>query len=135
MTASLVLTRSQLQSMRRHVCRRAPQEACGLLAGKGSRVERTLGIPNVERSPCLFRMEPHAQLRAFQQVEAAGLELVGIYHSHPSGPEHPSPTDLAQAVYPVAYLIWARVGKKWQLRAFHMTGGKFSEIALEIVSS
>ncbi len=135
MIDQLALTHSQWQAMRRHVRRRAPQEACGLLAGKGRRVEQTIGIPNAEHSPQRYRMEPHAQLRAFRQIEAAGLELIGIYHSHPSGPEHPSPTDLSDAAYPVAYLIWFRVGKKWQARGFCIAGGKFSEIVLQIVNS
>jgi len=119
--------------MRRHVSRRLPLEACGLLAGKNDRVEMTLGIYNAERSPVRFRMEPRAQWRAFQRIEAAGLDLVGIYHSHPNGPEAPSPTDIAEALYPVAQVIWYRVDGKWRARGFQIQGGKATEITLEIV--
>ena len=54
-------------------------------AGREKRAcgDESLGIPNAERSAVRFRMEPRAQWRAFQRIEAAGLELVGIYHSHP----------------------------------------------------
>jgi len=133
MIEKLILRREHWQAMRRHVSRRLPLEACGLLAGKNDRVEMTLGIYNAERSPVRFRMEPRAQWRAFQRIEAAGLDLVGIYHSHPNGPEAPSPTDIAEALYPVAQVIWYRVDGKWRARGFQIQGGKATEITLEIV--
>ena len=125
----------QWQAMRRHVCRQLPKEACGLLAGKDDRVSFTLGVPNAERSPVRFRMEPKAQWRAFQKIESAGLDLIGIYHSHPNGPDHPSPTDLAEALYPVAQVLWFRSKGRWQARGFKIQGGKATEIPLEIGES
>ena len=121
--------------MRRHVARRAPLEACGLLGGKNDRVEVTLGVRNADRSLVRFRMEPRAQWHAFQRIEAAGLELVAIYHSHPNGPDHPSPTDIAEAMYPVIHIIWYRTGRKWQARGFWIEGEKSTEIALEVINS
>jgi proteasome lid subunit RPN8/RPN11 len=131
MVEKLILRREHWQAMRRHVSRRAPLEACGLLAGKNDRVEITLGIRNAERSPVHFRMEPRAQWRAFQRIEAAGLVLVGIYHSHPIGLDHPSPTDIAESMYPVAHIIWVREDGEWRARAFQIEGGKVAEISLE----
>jgi proteasome lid subunit RPN8/RPN11 len=132
MTEKLVLTRKTWQAMRRHVSHRAPLEACGLLAGKNERVEITLGIHNTERSAVRFRMEPRAQWRAFQRIEAGGLELAGIYHSHPNGPDHPSPTDIAENMYPMALIIWVREDGEWRARGFQIEGGKAVEIRLEI---
>ena len=131
----LILSRSHWQGMRRHVSRRFPLEACGLLAGKNNRVEFTLGVPNADRSPVRFHMDARAQWRAFQRFEAAGLDLVGIYHSHPNGPDHPSVTDIAEAAYPVAQVLWFRAGGRWQARAFLIEAGKIIEIALEIYPS
>ncbi|MBE3119140.1 MAG: M67 family metallopeptidase [Candidatus Atribacteria bacterium] len=133
MAEKLILTRNHWQAMRRHVSRRAPLEACGLLAGKNNRVESTLGIRNADRSPVRFRMEPRAQWRAFQRIEAAGLDLVGIYHSHPNGPDHPSPTDIAETMYPVAQIIWVRVDGEWRARGFQIEGGKVAEITFEFI--
>lgn len=133
MTEKLILTRNHWQAMRRHVNHRAPLEACGLLAGKNERVEITLGICNAERSAVRFQMEPRAQWRAFQRIEAAGLDLVGIYHSHPNGPEHPSPTDIFESTYPVAQIIWVRVDGVWRARGFQIEGGKVTEITLEFI--
>jgi proteasome lid subunit RPN8/RPN11 len=131
MADKLILTREVWQGMQRHVRSRLPLEACGLLVGKQSRVELRLGIPNMERSERRFRMEPRAMWRAFQRIEAAGLELVGIYHSHPRGPDHPSATDIAENLYPVAQLIWSRGTGRWRGRAYRIESGKTTEISLE----
>ena len=133
MAEKLILSRNHWRAMRRHVSRRLPLEACGLLAGKNDRVESTLGICNEERSPVRFRMEPRAQWRAFQRIESAGLDLVGIYHSHPNGPDRPSPTDISEALYPVTQIIWFRVNGRWQSRAFTIRGGEVSEVILEFL--
>jgi proteasome lid subunit RPN8/RPN11 len=130
MSPKLILTRKTWQAMRRHVSRCAPLEACGLLSGINERVEWSQGVPNAERSPIRYRMEPRAQWRAFQRMEAAGLEMVGIYHSHPNGPDRPSPTDLAKNMYPVAQIIWFRENGKWRARGYVIVSGKAVEIAL-----
>jgi proteasome lid subunit RPN8/RPN11 len=135
MAEKLILKRSHWQAMRRQVSRHFPLEACGLLAGKDGRVETALGIPNVERSQVRYRMEPGAQWRAFQRMENAGLDLVGIYHSHPQGPDHPSETDIAENMYPAAQIILYRVEGRWQARAFRIEGGKANEIALKYLPS
>jgi len=134
MGEKLILSTAQWQAMRRHVSRRSPLEACGLLAGKDGRVELAIGIPNAERSPLRFRMEPRAQMRAFQRIESAGLDLLGIYHSHPDGPDHPSETDIAECLYLVAQLIWYRADGRWQARGYKIEGRRVSEIALEKIS-
>lgn len=94
--------------------------------------DRSQGIPNAERSPVRYRMEPHAQWRAFQRMEAAGLELIGIYHSHPNGSDHPSPTDIAESMYPVIQVIWFQENHKWRARGFIIENNKAVEIPVEI---
>lgn len=136
----IVLPLKTWQLMRRHVGRCAPFEACGMLAGRfgkngEGRVRFSLGVPNAERSPVRFRMEPHAQWRAFQRIEALRLDLLAIYHSHPRGPGRPSATDIAQNMYPVAQVICFREGTRWQARAFILERGSAVEIPLEFSRS
>jgi proteasome lid subunit RPN8/RPN11 len=50
-------------------------------------------------------MNPHQQIEALLALEAAGWQLLAIYHSHPQGPELPSATDIALAFYPEAVNI------------------------------
>ena len=132
---SLSLTPGVWQAMRRQVSRLAPLEACGLLAGINRRVEMSIGVRNADQSPVRFHMEPLEQWRAFQRIESAGMELLGIYHSHPDGPDRPSPTDIAEAMYPVVQIIWYRQEGKWRARGFRIEAGKVREVALELVGN
>ncbi len=75
-------------------------------------------------------MEPAEQLRAFDWIDSQGLDLLGIYHSHPAGPERPSETDIAEAAYPVAHLIWSHAGGAWGLRGFWIEDSRLSEVKL-----
>ena len=68
-------------------------------------------------------MEPIDQLHAFEWMDANGLELVGIFHSHPAGPETVSPTDVAEAAYAVAHVILCRANGLWRARGFWIEDG------------
>jgi len=130
---SLTLTKEQLQKMIAHVDSRAPLEACGLLAGLDSKVESVLEVTNQAQSEARYVMDPIEQLKSFEWIESNGLELIGIFHSHPTGPETVSPTDIAQAAYAVAHVILARVDGLWRARGFWIEDGKYSEVALQII--
>jgi proteasome lid subunit RPN8/RPN11 len=133
MLSRLVLTQQHLNGMIRHAARQAPLEACGLLAGRAGRVERLLAMENAERSPARFRMDPLEQLRAFEWIEERGLHLLGIFHSHPAGPEAVSPTDIAEASYAVVHIVVSRPredGSEWQARGFWIEPGRVTEVAL-----
>ncbi len=112
-----------------------PLEACGLLAGCAGFVSQLYAVENHLRSPVAYEMEPIQQLQALLSLEEAGLELLAIYHSHPSGPQTPSPADIAQAYYPgVAQLIVSlRERRRPVARAFVIDDGDFQEIAWQSV--
>jgi proteasome lid subunit RPN8/RPN11 len=109
-----------------------PEEACGILGGCGEEVRLAIPVENELHSPNQFRMQPEAQLKAFLHLEEQGLDLLAIWHSHPSGPSGLSPSDLVQAYYPeAALLVWSPAGaSEWQLRGFFITQGKGEEILL-----
>jgi [CysO sulfur-carrier protein]-S-L-cysteine hydrolase len=128
----LVLTRRHWEAMRDQVAADVPLESCGLLSGIGKAVRQVIPVPNALKSATRYRFDPHEQLAAFDQIEQDGLEMLAIYHSHPKGPLQPSPTDLAEAFYPVAYVIWSPQGREWQARGYWIENGVFSEVSLEI---
>jgi proteasome lid subunit RPN8/RPN11 len=130
---SLTLKRAHMFAMQRHINFEAPLEACGLLGGKEAVVELVLAVKNAAQSKVLFRMEPKAQLRAMEQIEAEGLEVVAIFHSHPRGPSAPSPTDIKEAVYPVINIIWSKAGRRWQARGFWIEDGQAIEVPLTVL--
>ena len=130
---SLILTKEQLEELIVHVRSLAPLEACGFLAGKDSVVEKVFTVENDARSETRYMMNPVKQLHAFEWIESNGLELLGIFHSHPKGPETVSPTDIAEAHYQVVYVVLAQVENIWRVRGFWIESGTFSEVELKVV--
>ena len=131
----LKLTSRQLEIMRVHVDSSLPLEACGLLTGAGDTVQEVLPVRNGASSPVRFRMDPVEQLRAFSWMESRGLDLLGIFHSHPAGPEVPSPTDIAESAYSVVQLIWSYAQGAWKVRGFWIENGRLSDVKLDAASA
>ena len=131
---SLTITKEQLQGMMDHVQLHAPLEACGLLAGKDSKVEKIFEVQNQAQSAVRFVMNPLEQLAAFEWIDSNGMDLLGIFHSHPTGPETVSPSDIAEAAYTVVYVILARMdgAPAWRARGFWIENGAFEEVFLQI---
>lgn len=133
MKRQLLIGKAHLQEMLAYVQRHVPLEACGLLAGKNGRVAEVIFIRNQAQSPVRFVMDPYEQLKAFDQIESDGLDLLGIFHSHPAGPEGASTTDIAEAAYQVIHVILSRKQNGWQAHGFWIEHGKATEVALQIV--
>ena len=137
MIEKLLLSRTHWETMRLHVQRCLPMEGCGLLAGIGDEVHEVFLIQNAERSPTRFRMDAQAQLKAFRDMEERGLDLVGIFHSHPA--DHPSEavsgnmpsaTDIVEAAYPAVHVIWTRQAGKWNAQGFWLDGAEVRTVQL-----
>jgi proteasome lid subunit RPN8/RPN11 len=133
MISNITLSTRQVQEITAYVKVHAPLEACGLLAGKNNRVEKILFVHNQAKSPVRFVMDPYEQLKAFDWIDSNGLELLGIFHSHPAGPETASPTDIAEAAYQVIHVICSQKETQWKLRGFWIENGKATEVTLQIV--
>jgi len=134
MIQALTLGESLLNEMIAYVKQHLPLEACGLLAGKKDRAEKMIGVWNQAQSPVRFVMDPREQLNALDWIESHDLDLLGIFHSHPTGPETVSPTDIAEAAYPVVHIVLAPHGHDWQARGFWIKAGKAIEVTLQVES-
>jgi proteasome lid subunit RPN8/RPN11 len=110
-----------------------PNEACGILAGTGDRVERFYPAEPDEPSPFYYRIESRDQIRIMNAIDEAGLDLLGIYHSHTSSPAYPSRTDAEQAFWPDAvYVIVSLAGADPDVRGYRMHDMTVTEEALRI---
>jgi len=96
-------------------------------------VEKVIEVRNQAQSPVRFVMDPYEQLKAFDWIESNGLDLLGIFHSHPAGPETASATDIAEAAYEVVHVIWSRIEDSWQARGFWIENGEAIEVTLPII--
>lgn len=130
----LKIKRPLYQTMLAHLQAEYPREACGILAGPSGQAEHLYPIDNILRSPVAYEMDPQQQLAAMLDLESQGWQMTAIYHSHPTGPERPSPTDVAQAYYPESvYVIVSLADRENPVaRGFGIENGRFHEVTLKI---
>lgn len=124
----------QFEQMRLDVIQRSPEEACGLILGKGPLAVQTISVTNALHSPVRYRMDPRELAAAFYRMEKKNWQLVAIYHSHPQGPLYPSLTDIREANYPeAAQIIWSAPEGKWRCQAFSFVENAVRPVVLIIV--
>ncbi len=107
-----------------------PHEGCGLLLGvrlDGDNVVRALyPVANrwavEEEKGERFLITAGAMLQAELAAARQGLDIVGIFHSHPDHPPTASPRDLAWATWPgYSYLITeVRAGQPGESRSWQL---------------
>ena len=114
--------------------REYPNEACGILAGRDSMVEKVYPMTNAEPSPSFYVMESREQFRVMKEMRQEGLDLVGIYHSHTGSRAYPSSTDVSLAYYPdAAYLIVSLLDQEHpETRAFAIRESVVAEVPLSV---
>lgn len=116
-----------------HALRERPREACGVVAGRDGVARWVAEMTNATRSSEEYFAEPREQLEVFERIEREGLELMAIYHSHPSGGEGPSQTDLESAFYPDAvYLIVALGGPEPVVAGYTIREREAGVVQIEI---
>jgi [CysO sulfur-carrier protein]-S-L-cysteine hydrolase len=116
--------------------RHAPhEECCGLFAGSGGAITRAFPARNALGSATAYEIAPEELFRIFREIRSAGLEHLGIYHSHPAGENAPSPRDIEQAFYPdAAYFILSPLASAERpVRAFSIRDGRVAEFEIERV--
>ena len=112
----------------------APDECCGLVGTRDGEAVRLLKLRNAAASPLRYEIDPKDQLRAFDELDEAGLDLGIIYHSHTRSAPEPSQTDINLARYPDSlYMIVGVAGPDDDVRLWRIADGQVAEAPLEVV--
>jgi proteasome lid subunit RPN8/RPN11 len=136
----LTIGQSHLEVILSHAREGSPNEVCGLMGGKDDTVQRIYLSANVNASPVTYHLDPASQMKAMREMEREGLELVGIYHSHPVSAPVPSQTDVARAFFPgtkdenfpgAIYLIIGLAGDAPDIRAYTISKNGVEEVSIE----
>jgi len=109
-------------------------EICGLLVGRGARVERLVPARNVAADPARsFEIDPATLLAVHREVRAQGQQVLGHWHSHPNGLAQPSARDAARALdNGQVWLILAGGGLTgWVARSAGVGPARFEPVAVE----
>jgi len=112
----------------------APNECCGVLAGRDGRVEKLFRAVNAEKSPYRYNVDPQDLLRIYRECDANGWDFLAIYHSHTHTEAYPSPTDARLAAWPDSIYIIVSLAEPENpvLRAFRIQEERVSEEELRI---
>lgn len=138
---SLRLTKSVLTEIQAHGAQNYPDEGAGFLLGRVEGEHRS-GVkiytaPNVREQEARARrylLEPQEMLKAEQAAVAAGLDVIGIFHSHPDHPNQPSEFDREWALPWFSYLITKiEKGNAIETRSWRLSDDR-SQFSEEIIS-
>jgi len=131
---TLVIPKELLSEMLAHCKEIFPNEACGILAGKGNVVQRIYKMTNIEKSGVSYMMDPGEQFTVMKEMRENGLEMTAIYHSHPEASAYPSAKDISLAFYPDSlYVIASLIDEAPAVKAFEIKDGTIREAEILII--
>jgi proteasome lid subunit RPN8/RPN11 len=138
---TLVLEPRHAAAIQRHGEADYPAEACGLIGGtvEGDRKAAVQVVPLVNQRTDSARnrylIDPESFRRAQQQLDRDGLEVIGVYHSHPDHPPAPSVFDREHAWPWLSYVIVGVTrGRAGELKSWTLADGRdgFDEESITI---
>jgi proteasome lid subunit RPN8/RPN11 len=131
--ARLVIPDALLAGLIAHARAEAPNECCGLLAGRtvdgvGLTTER-IPIANDLSSPTRYETNARDLFVAFRRLRALDLQLLAVYHSHPASEPVPSRRDVEENTYgeTAVHLIVGLAGPEPEVRAWWLTDSGYRE--------
>jgi proteasome lid subunit RPN8/RPN11 len=120
MIRRLVLSSKHIEELKKFAMDSLPLESCALMLGKinddNAIVSKVVFTKNADKSKNTFSIDPNELLNAYKEAESSGLDIVGIFHSHPA-PAKPSALDAKyMELNPIPWLIMSTVNN--ELMAF-----------------
>src|SRR4051794_5515903 len=99
------IAKSLIDEIVAHARDERPNECCGMVGGVDGAARTVYRAENAEGSPLRYSIDAKEQFRLMREIEDAGQELVGIYHSHTKSAAYPSQTDVNLAGWPDAVYV------------------------------
>jgi proteasome lid subunit RPN8/RPN11 len=130
------IARSLIDEIVAHAREDAPNECCGLVAGRDGAATRVFRARNEMASPLAYNVHPQDLLRITSEIEESGEELAAIYHSHLKSPAEPSQTDINLAANwpdPVYLICSIAAPDAPVVRGWHLRDGSVAEAELSVV--
>ena len=131
-----------VEQVNRHGEAAYPHEACGLLLGAldadgTKRADEAIALDNVREEGARhhrFLMRPEDIVRVEREARARGMDVIGVYHSHPDHPDEPSRYDLEHAWPVYSYVIVSvKAGRAASLRSWELDADRARFAAEPIV--
>ncbi|CAE6496616.1 Mov34/MPN/PAD-1 family protein [Candidatus Nitrosotenuis uzonensis] len=118
---SIAIKKHHLDTLVKHAKSTFPDESCALLFGKDEddqvKISEVFLVENSQKSQTRFSISNEDLIRGYRDAESAGLDVVGIFHSHPHSEAAPSAMDKRfMEVNPVVWVIFSN--KSGQFKAY-----------------
>jgi proteasome lid subunit RPN8/RPN11 len=96
-----------LDAVRKHGEASYPEECCGFMLGAARDVVKLLPAGNErwDSAGNRYLISPESYMNAEREALREGLEILGVYHSHPDAPAAPSEFDRLHALPGLSYVI------------------------------
>ena len=108
----LQISKSLIQQIEAHGESHYPEEGAGLILGRflgeTRNAEQLLPLENQFEASSRhnrYMIEPEEMIRAEIKAEDLGLDIIGVFHSHPNHPAIPSEFDRERALPWYSYII------------------------------
>ncbi len=121
-----------LQTMVDHARDGAPNEACGLVAGVDGAATKVYPMANADPAPDRFTLDPAEHFAVWEDATSNGWEIIGSFHSHPTGPPIPSESDLRGGADPdwANFIVGVENGHV-AVRAYRYADGAASPVEID----
>ena len=116
---NLSIPKSIINEVFEHAKSGLPNETCGYLVGKEMSISAFYPMTNVDETHDHFSFDPKEQFAAMKRAREENVELLVVYHSHPSTPPRLSEEDVTLLNDPnTIYLIVSLQSEKPEAKAY-----------------
>ncbi|KAF6245068.1 M67 family metallopeptidase [Nitrosopumilus sp. b2] len=125
----IILSRSDKKILTEHAENEKPIESCAILFGKDDAISEIFLTKNIEESPVNFTISNEQLIEGYKIAEEKGVDVIGIFHSHPNSEAYPSNTDKKfMQSNPVAWIIYSGANKDFRA---YILESEIKEIPIE----
>jgi len=132
----LIIHHHHLKELRKLAISSLPNESCAILLGTKSEtkniVKYILPLNNSAQSSIAFIIDSDELFNAYKKAKLINLDVISIFHSHPSNP-FPSETDkIYMHLNPVIWIIYSTYSNSF--KSFMLDSlNDFREIKIELI--
>lgn len=136
----MVISRELLDELIQHALADPANEVCGVLSvepGPPAQAVRSYRATNIHHSPLKFEIDSLELLGLWQEIEAEGLQMGAVYHSHVRSDPYPSQTDISFAAgWPGVEWIIIGLGQgEPEVLSYLIDGPRITEVPLDVVTT
>lgn len=134
----LILSSQHIQELKKLAAQDPHLECCGYLLGsiqgQDNILHTIVPMQNIHPAPHThFTFSPHDQIKVAQIIKKMPLQIIGIYHSHPSSPPLPSSQDLEFAFFAHHSFLIISLQNGITFASFRINAKKVQEERIEIL--